>query len=250
MNALVRIEADRVVADSRDVAADFGKRHDNVLRAIDEMVKTQPDLALNFGAKIYQIETGKGARRAARCFDLDRKGFMLLVMGFNGAKALEVKSRWIDAFDDMERQLLARDAANDAEAVPPSVPTLFEATRICAIAETYRRLWGVPAARFIMVNYGMPEPPREMLVSADAAVGLSFQRDTNVGEWLHECCAADPKHREEASALWRAYVQWCAESQRVPETQTGFGRALSRIGIVPIKASNGRVVRQGVRLLK
>jgi Rha family phage regulatory protein len=74
-----------MVADSRDVAATFGKRHDNVVSDIRGLIASEPKLgASNFGASSYRSEQGK----ELPCFEIDRDGFSLLAMGFTGEKVL------------------------------------------------------------------------------------------------------------------------------------------------------------------
>ncbi|MCM1508327.1 MAG: Rha family transcriptional regulator [Ruminococcus flavefaciens] len=41
-----------------------------------------------------------------KCYDVTRDGFTLLVMGFTGKEALSWKLKYIDAFNNMERQLI------------------------------------------------------------------------------------------------------------------------------------------------
>jgi Rha family phage regulatory protein len=97
-------------ADSRDVAERFGKRHDNVLRAIDELVSGlrasgQPVeiIALNFEA--FKINDLTGASTSH--YLMDRDGFTLLAMGFTGTSALKWKLAYIQAFNAMEAQTSA-----------------------------------------------------------------------------------------------------------------------------------------------
>ena len=59
----------------------------------------------------------------------------------------------------------------------------------------------------------------------------------------------EPGARESATALYRSYQDWCAEKQRVPDTQTCFGRALGRSGVIGHKDRSGRVIRVGLKLL-
>lgn len=253
MNALVRIEADRVVADSRVVAADFGKRHDHVLRAIDEMVKIQPDLAPNFGAKIYQIETGKGARRAARCFDLDRKGFMLLVMGFNGAKALEVKSRWIDAFDRMEQQLQrSLEASNDdggeeMEAGLPAMPPLpddfrerlrfVSEARLIGGKEAGQRAWRIMAlpdvfAPQVLVGVAGGAFPRKAL--------SEHLQNSGVMEWAQKRLIALQGNRQRLGEFYADFDDWHRNTHGfgAPISLVSFGHAVRKIGLSAVR-SNG-----------
>lgn len=254
MSALVRIAGDRAVADSRDVAADFGKQHKDVLRAIGSIIKRAPDLERNFAPKVYNVATGDGGKRAARCFELDRKGFMLLVMGFSGAKALDIKSRWIDAFDAMELRLLgAQVAINDDPPASPAPPQLAEdiLPAITVVREA-RQVFGRAAARQLWRSLGLPMPdmPKSLIQCAASGDTAPPGMGCNAEDWIAECCVADPSARTGAAELYRSYVTWCAEQQNVPETQSSFGRALSRGGILGAKDGNGRVYRRGIRLIQ
>lgn len=104
------IEKDgRAVADSRDIAAFFGRRHDDVLKAIKTLLDQEPSLAgRNFADCSYSTETS--GRRSFPCFKLDRDGFTLLAMGFTGPEALKFKLRYIAAFNEMEARLRAAPA--------------------------------------------------------------------------------------------------------------------------------------------
>lgn len=97
-----------IYADSRDVATFFEKRHDHVIRDIRNLIAKEPDLALSkFGEFKINDLTGESTSH----FEMTRDGFTLLAMGFTGAKALKWKLRYIEAFNVMEAELRARDAA-------------------------------------------------------------------------------------------------------------------------------------------
>lgn len=116
------------VTTSRAVAEQFGKRHDVVLRAIDELLSEldpvsndrkivavdgdseQTETALispgnaDFAAQNFlltEYKDGKGELRPE--YLLTRDGFTLLAMGFTGAKALTFKVAYINAFNRMEQ---------------------------------------------------------------------------------------------------------------------------------------------------
>ncbi|WP_286084191.1 Rha family transcriptional regulator [Agrobacterium sp. FDAARGOS_525] len=76
-----------VVANSLDVAAYFGKRHDNVVRDIENLFEQD---VLNFEEAPYTNEQNGQTYRA---FDMTRDGFTLLAMGFTGAKALRGRKK-------------------------------------------------------------------------------------------------------------------------------------------------------------
>lgn len=94
--------------DSRRVAEVFGKEHHNVLKAIDTMLG-QGAPAVSFNFSLYNSELSSNKGKQYRFCEMDRKGFMLLAMGFTGAEAMQWKLKLIDAFDYLERR--ARDAA-------------------------------------------------------------------------------------------------------------------------------------------
>lgn len=104
-----------VFASSRDVAAYFGKEHRNVLRDIDALIKTEPDLArrqfdaeggmLSFEQAQY-VDPQNG--QTYRHYVMTRDGFTLLAMGFTGATALKFKIAYIAQFNAMEAELRAR----------------------------------------------------------------------------------------------------------------------------------------------
>ncbi|WGJ13784.1 Rha family transcriptional regulator [Methylocapsa sp. D3K7] len=75
------------VADSREIAARFGKLHDHVLRAIDNLLKSLvPDFS---GAGFVEMsEFDPRANKPVRYFLLTRKACSLVTMRFTGAEAL------------------------------------------------------------------------------------------------------------------------------------------------------------------
>jgi Rha family phage regulatory protein len=97
-------------ANSRDVAAFFGKEHKNVLRDIDVLIATAPpSIGLSFELNMRPTKVGFGVR-FDRTYDMTKDGFVVLAMGFNGAKALEFKARYIETFNALveeNRQLKA-----------------------------------------------------------------------------------------------------------------------------------------------
>lgn len=91
-------------ADSLKVAEAYEKRHDNVIRDIRNLIKMCPELGEDFEESDYINSRGK----TYPMYKMTRKGFMLLVMGFSGEKALIFKIRIVDAFFAMEAEILRR----------------------------------------------------------------------------------------------------------------------------------------------
>ena len=118
----VSIHSGRPATTSREIATFFGKRHDDVIKSIRNLRPNCPEefTARNFAASEYTDETG----RTLPMFILYRDGFMLLVMGYTGKKALAMKLAYIEAFNRMEAELAARSRplAEDMVLPPADAP--------------------------------------------------------------------------------------------------------------------------------
>lgn len=89
------------VASSRQIAENFEKRHDHVMRDIDAIKKDIP----NFGEMFFETTVPDSYGREQRAYLMNRDGFTLLAMGFTGKAALEWKLKYIAAFNEMEKKL-------------------------------------------------------------------------------------------------------------------------------------------------
>lgn len=101
MNELINVlnQDGSLVVSSREVAENFDKNHQHVLRDVDDLkggVQNWTDL---FIPSIYTHEQNKQLYRE---YLLTRDGFTLLAMGFTGQKALQWKLKYIEAFNKME----------------------------------------------------------------------------------------------------------------------------------------------------
>lgn len=123
------------VVTSRNVAEYFHKRHDNVLRDIDNIISDMEEigyqnpklgsdsplkLRADFPSKLNAMGVSSKLRRpmfqeitytqnqnkqSYREFEMTRDGFTLLAMGFTGKEALGWKLKYIDAFNRMEEYI-------------------------------------------------------------------------------------------------------------------------------------------------
>lgn len=107
MNELVSIKHDEVVCSSLDIAEKFGKRHDRVLRAIEQIKEdsSPQKWGQSFRETTYKDSSGK----SNKMYLMNRDGFSILVMGFNGKKALDWKWKYLEAFNQMESMLKERN---------------------------------------------------------------------------------------------------------------------------------------------
>lgn len=100
MANLVIMKDKQAVTSSINVAESFLKEHKNVLRDIENVKKD----VLNFELMFAEGNEPDFYGRDRKVFYMNRKGFVLLVMGYTGKKAMQFKSNYIDAFDQMEKE--------------------------------------------------------------------------------------------------------------------------------------------------
>ena len=101
MTDLVIMKDRQAVTSSLQVAENFDKRHDHVLRDIDGVEKDVP----NFGEMFFELIEPDSYGRERRVIYMNRDGFTILAMGFTGKKALQFKLKYIEAFNQMEEHI-------------------------------------------------------------------------------------------------------------------------------------------------
>lgn len=98
---ILSMQSGEPVASSRQIAENFEKNHNHVLRDIDSLKK---DVS-NFGQMFFETTAPDSYGREQRAYLMNRDGFTLLAMGFTGKAALEWKLKYIAAFNEMEKKL-------------------------------------------------------------------------------------------------------------------------------------------------
>lgn len=98
---VLSMQSGEPVASSRQIAENFQKNHNHVLRDIDSLKK---DVS-NFGQMFFETTAPDSYGREQRAYLMNRDGFTLLAMGFTGKAALEWKLKYIAAFNEMEKKL-------------------------------------------------------------------------------------------------------------------------------------------------
>jgi Rha family phage regulatory protein len=101
---LVINKRQKVVTDSLTVAENFKKRHDRVVRKIENLINDDEKDLLIFGEISYQDSYGRNQKK----YIMDRKSFSILCMSFSGKKALNWKMKFYDAFEAMENHILQK----------------------------------------------------------------------------------------------------------------------------------------------
>ena len=96
---IVVLDCGEVFTTSILVAEKFGKRHADVLRAIEKLECSTEFTERNFALSEYSDSTG----RVLPMYRISRDGFVFLAMGFTGRAAGAWKERFLAAFNRLER---------------------------------------------------------------------------------------------------------------------------------------------------
>ncbi|WP_438286841.1 Rha family transcriptional regulator [Enterococcus faecalis] len=103
MTNLVTMKDRQAVTSSLQVAEVFCKEHKVVLKAIDEL---KEGVAQNYADLFYEdTYIHPQNKQSYRQVIMNRDGFTLLAMGFTGQKALQFKLKYIEAFNQMEKEI-------------------------------------------------------------------------------------------------------------------------------------------------
>lgn len=135
MNNLVVIQKRQAVTTSLQVAESFGKEHNHVMRDIKNLTDQNWTVKNYFHEGTYKNDRG----REYPMYFMNRDGFTLLAMGFNGSKALEFKLKYIDAFNKMESQLKPTLPGTYKEALQALIEKEEERERLALENQMYQQ---------------------------------------------------------------------------------------------------------------
>lgn len=100
MENLVEVKNSQIVTTSRQVAESFGKRHSDVIRAIEDKLANAKLRSL-----FYESEYTDSQGKKRKEYLMNRDGFSFIVMGFTGDEATDWKLKYIEAFNTMEKAI-------------------------------------------------------------------------------------------------------------------------------------------------
>lgn len=111
MSNLVEIMNNEVVTTSKQVAEVFGKLHKTVMRDIRNIIDEMNLISEEYGTDLYPNKlfmldtyTAKNGKENPM-YIMNRDGFTKLVMGYTGKEATIFQLQYIQAFNDMEKEL-------------------------------------------------------------------------------------------------------------------------------------------------
>ena len=204
----------QAVTNSVKVAEKFGKEHKHVLESIRKLMTAENSAVLQmFEESTYVNEQNK----TQPMYLMNRDGFTLLAMGFTGAKAMEFKIDYINAFNKMESKIKASLI---------SLPNFEDpAEAAMAWAKEYREKKVLPpwksgdtlAVCGISLTEGKTKPKplhtEATLLSAMETAGKDVE-DEEVRQAMKECGIGTPATRAAIieTLFARGYVQRCKKS--------------------------------------
>lgn len=159
MNELVFLKKEEVLADSLTVAAMFERRHDDVIKSIEKIIernkkvsldnRTFSDISRQFIKTRYKDESGRMRVK----YLMNRDGFALLVMGFNGDKAHEWKLKYIEAFNKMESVIMEKKTSAWLETRTQGKLVRKDETNVIQQLVKYAEEQGSEHANMLYVTY-------------------------------------------------------------------------------------------------
>jgi len=100
------------VVSSRKVAEVFAKEHKHVLDNVRKITEPKNGLSENFIRTNFILSEYKDSTgRKLPEYILTRDGFVMLVMGFTGKRAMQFKEAYINRFNEMEKYIVALNTA-------------------------------------------------------------------------------------------------------------------------------------------
>lgn len=152
MDNLVFIKNSKAICNSLEVAEHFKKRHDHVIRDIEEKILNVvgKDFAVpNFGEISYIDQRN----RMQKMYFMTRDGFSLLAMSFTGKRAMEWKIKYIQAFNKMEQILLEKRTQQWQETRRESKLTRKSETDIIKQLVEYAEKQGSKHTNYLYIVY-------------------------------------------------------------------------------------------------
>ena len=234
----------RPAATSLKIAECFDKEHKNVLADIRNLLADCPDEfgRLNFQPSSYTNEQGKTQPMYIVYFD----GFMLLVMGYTGKKALQMKLAYIEAFNAMRAKLEAQKQhplPNGWRLRKGASPKVIERAEHCTHGEAVpiekavdawcaeKNIRRLDALAAIRVRFGLKifdRPPRHLHDDILAWIVAPALPAAEEGMENDRVSGSFPKLAQRLAECGKQLDKYCAKLRYQGEETPGFpGFALS-----------------------
>lgn len=143
---------------SRMVAQRFGKRHSDVIRAINNVEVSSNFRENNFMLTQICVDMPNGGTRTEHEYVMTKNGFVFLVMGFTGREAAKFKEAYIGAFDAMEAELTRQKGAALMYATAELIEQLDKAATVVGSYAKLSKRIGVSGATLSVLKNSLVNP--------------------------------------------------------------------------------------------
>lgn len=222
MNELLPMITERdgiPVTTSRAVAEQFGKNHKEVLRAIENTITQlkETDEGKAFNERNFApISLRDAMNREKPAYLLTRDGFTLLAMGFTGAKAVQFKVAYINAFNRMERLIRGGGVSAPAPALK-SIERRLEALEQATEAQT---------ADLSEVGATFLQAIRAAIESGEYYISRPYSKTAEIGKQLGR------RERTETVLIAKTAYKVYAEYTAHPLARLTLWSVLEQIGTI------------------
>ena len=222
MNELLPMITERdgiPVTTSRAVAEQFGKQHKNVIRDIETLIsqlKIEPATADFAELNFIQIDQPDAQGKPRPAYLLTRDGFTLLAMGFTGAKAVQFKVAYINAFNRMERLIRGGGVSAPAPALK-SIERRLEALEQATGAQT---------ADLSEVGATFLQAIRAAIESGEYYISRPYSKTAEIGKQLGR------RERTETVLIAKTAYKVYAEYTAHPLARLTLWSVLEQIGTI------------------
>lgn len=107
--SLVMVDSNEGRTTSQTIAARFGRPHNSVLRSIDRIITSAKSHGIEVHSEMFRASIITDSRgKVRRSFSVNKDGFMMLAMRFDGPDAIRWQFRFVEAFNWLIDQLRER----------------------------------------------------------------------------------------------------------------------------------------------
>jgi len=217
----------RPVTTSLNIAEVFSKKHPSVMRSIRNLDVPEEFSLCNFAQSTYVNDRGQ----CQPMYQITRDGFTLLAMGFTGKAAMQFKLAYIEAFNQMEQELMERCSGGDRRRIdvhhshlrgPVSPQSGLDIRYTLDLTKIILR----PSKTTLTLLQRLTGVDVEDLIEEAAHLRPGREREDAVQAFLAAHTETITDYRIPLTEFYAAYRRWCQERQ-LTASQIGDSRALA-----------------------
>lgn len=211
------------------MALNFEKRHADTIRTIESLIEqmnSTQNCVQYFIPDEYRDPSGKLNKQ----YLLTRDGFTLLVMGFTGAKALQWKLKYIEAFNSMEKALTTGKFSIDQS----GLQCIKETNKTLKFIQD-KNLRDSVARQVLSKLYDIEILPVELKAS------MTITIDETVINFINSQCERTDTALVKINALHECYLSWCRLNKVKSLSKINFGRHMKLLGFEQEQRHIGRL---------